>query len=188
MVGIFHDRDIGMAFNQHEEGKSFESFVTKQPSLVEHLEFQLHLASRDIDDREIGHYLIGSIDSSGYLTVELEEVSRNMGVAEAKVREVLEMIQTFHPHGVGARSLPECLMIQLRHYGKESQPARIIVEEHLADMAKGKMHKIAAHLGISVQEVQAICDLIRTLDPRPGLQYSSNNEVKYILRMFLWKR
>lgn len=178
---FFHDRDIGFESKQQEEEKSFDSFLTRQPSLVEHLEFQLHLASRDAQDDEIGHYLIGSIDSCGYLTIEPEEVAQNMGCCEARVWEVLEMIQTFHPHGIGARDLAECLMIQLRHYGKESLLARKIVEEHLVDMAKGKMNKIAAHLGISVQEVQEICDLIRTLDPKPGLQYSSGNDIKYIL-------
>ncbi|MFA7149386.1 MAG: RNA polymerase sigma-54 factor, partial [Syntrophomonadaceae bacterium] len=177
----FHDRDIGYSPREKAEEKSFENFLTRRPSLYEHLEFQLHIASKKEDDLAIGNYLIGSIDSSGYLCVDLDEVASKLNVSREKVEEALQLIQSFHPHGVGARDLAECLLLQLRHYGKESQIARDIINDHLGDLGRGKLNKIAHALAVPVQEVQDIGDLIRTLDPKPGLQYSNSNEIKYIL-------
>ncbi|MFY9119943.1 MAG: RNA polymerase sigma-54 factor, partial [Syntrophomonadaceae bacterium] len=97
------DRDYGYIPQEREEEKSFENYVTSRPSLVEHLEFQLRMLSRDDQDLPIGEYLIGSNDDNGYLTVELAEVAARLEVPEARVEKVLKMIHSFHPHGVGAR-------------------------------------------------------------------------------------
>jgi len=115
MLEYYHDRDIEYTpRDRSEEDQSFENFLTKRPSLYEHLEFQFHLASKDESDIFIGNYLIGSIDKNGYLCIELEEVAEKLNVPLAKVEEVLTMLQSFHPHGVGARDLSECLLLQLR--------------------------------------------------------------------------
>jgi len=178
---FFHDRDIGYTPSDKEEEKSFDNFLTRRPSLYEHLEFQLHITAKTEEDLAIGNYLIGSIDNNGYLCVDLDEVAQKLNVSKKKVEDVLSLIQSFHPHGVGARDLAECLLLQLRHYGKECDIAKTIINNHLGDLARGKLNKIAQTLGITVQKVQNICDLIRTLDPKPGLQYSNNNEIKYVL-------
>lgn len=176
-----HDRDSVYMPQEKDEEKSFENFVTRRPSLYEHLDFQLRMISRDEEDIRIGQYLLGSIDNNGYLTVAVSEVADQLEVGEECVKEVLKMIQSFHPHGVGARDLPECLLIQLCHYGKDDPLIKDIVKNHLEDIGKGRLNRIAQTLNVSVQHVQEICDLIRTLDPKPGLQYSNNDQVKYIM-------
>ena len=181
MVEYFNDRDIEYTPTNREESPSLENFLTKRPSLYEHLEFQLHLSSTEEHDLVIGNYLIGSIDRTGYLCVDLNEVAANLKVPIEKVEEVLTMIQSFHPHGVGARDLSECLLLQLSYYNKEDSIATRIIKDHMEDLAKSKLNKIAQALSISVNEVQDVCDLIRTLDPKPGLQYSGYDEVKYIM-------
>ncbi len=182
MLEYYHDRDIEYTpRDRSEEDQSFENFLTKRPSLYEHLEFQFHLASKDESDIFIGNYLIGSIDKNGYLCIELEEVAEKLDVPLKKVEEVLTMLQSFHPHGVGARDLSECLLLQLRYYNKENPIATRIIEDHMQDLAKGKLNKIAQTLSISIQQVQDVCDLIKTLDPKPGLQYSNIDDVKYIM-------
>jgi len=178
---LYHDRDIGLVQKDQKEEKSFENFLTRVPSLFEHLEFQLRLIKMDPNDFVIGYHLIGNIDSNGYLCVELEEVAQKMGTSTEHVEEILQVVHSFHPHGVGARNLAECLLIQLRHYGKESYIARKIIEDHLDDLARGRLNKIASALAISVQQAQEIGDLIRTLDPKPGRQYSSDQEIRYIV-------
>lgn len=178
---LYHDRDIGLVQKDQKEEKSFENFLTRVPSLFEHLEFQLRLIKMDPNDFVIGYHLIGNIDSNGYLCVELEEVAQKMGTSTEHVEEILQIVHSFHPHGVGARNLAECLLIQLRHYGKESYIARKIIEDHLDDLARGRLNKIASALAISVQQAQEIGDLIRTLDPKPGRQYSSDQEIRYIV-------
>jgi RNA polymerase sigma-54 factor len=71
--------------------------------------------------------------------------------------------------------------LQLQSYGKQSEAANRIIDHYLEEVAKGKLNKIARELNIPVQQVQEICDLIRSLDPKPGLQFSNNNEIKYIV-------
>ncbi len=176
---IFNDRDIGLQPRDMEE-KTFDNFVIKRPSLYEHLQFQLQLSCKDKMELAIGNYLIGSIDSNGYLVVELQEVAEKTGSNVEQVERVLQLIQSFHPHGVGARDLVECLLIQVRYYGKDDPATIMIIKEHLEDLARGRLNKIAQAQNLSVFQVQQICDFIRTLDPKPGLQYSSD-EVKYIV-------
>jgi len=180
-IEYHNDRDSAYMPPEKEEEKSLENFITSRPSLIDHLEFQLRMVTRDELDLRIGEYLIGSIDHNGYLTVELREVAEQMGVSEARVEEVLEMIHSFHPYGVGARDLPECLLIQLQHYGKDDPVIAAIVKNHLEDIGRGRLNRIAQAVNLSIQQVQEICDLIRTLDPKPGLQYSNSDQIKYIV-------
>lgn len=182
LMEYYNDRDIEYTpGNRDEENPSLETFLTKRPSLYEHLEFQLRLACKKEEDLVIGNYLIGSIDRNGYLCVDLNEVVQQLHVSYEKAEEVLKMIQSFHPHGVGARDLSECLLIQLSYYGKENNIATEIIKNHMEDLAKFKLNKIAQVLGVTVNQVQDVYDLIRTLDPKPGLQYSSGDDVKYIM-------
>ena len=176
----FNDRDIGIRQRDVEE-KSFDNYITKRPSLYEHLEFQLQMACNTDADLAIGCYMIGNIDAAGYLCVDLEEVAKHTDASLEKVEAVLDIIQSFHPHGIGARDLVDCLRIQLEHYGKDDPMALLVIENHLDDLARGRLNRIAQVLGLTVFQVQEICDFIRTLDPKPGLQYSSIDEIKYIV-------
>ncbi|NLN87328.1 MAG: RNA polymerase factor sigma-54 [Syntrophomonadaceae bacterium] len=176
----YHDRDIGYSAGDRED-KSYDNFLTKRPTLYEHLQFQLRLVCKEIEDEEVGLYIIGNIDDNGYLCVSREEMAFQTGASPERVDRVLGLVQSFHPHGVGAFTLQESLMIQLRYFGKEDSLAEKIIYEHLDDLAQGRLAKISQAVGISVQQVQGVCDIIRTLDPKPGLQYSSDDEIKYII-------
>lgn len=177
----YNERGSAYAERDNEEQKSYENIMTRRPGLYEHLEMELHFALKDKDAISIGEYLIGNIDNNGYLSITLEEVSDNFQASVEEVNKVLEKIQAFAPAGIGARDLAESLKLQLKSYGKQSAIVNKIIDEYLEEVAKGKLNKIARELNIPVQQVQDICDLIRTLDPKPGLQFSNNNEVKYIV-------
>jgi len=177
---FYHDRDIGLSMGD-SEAKSYDNFLTRRPTLYEHLQFQLRLACTDDEDWQVGLDIIGNIDDQGYLWVSKEEIAAQTGASLERIERVLGLVQSFHPHGIGASTLQESLLIQLRHFGKEDPLAEKIINEHLDDLAHGKLAKIAQCLGASVQQVQRACDIIRTLDPKPGLQYSSNDEIKYII-------
>ncbi|HZK44579.1 MAG TPA: RNA polymerase factor sigma-54 [Syntrophomonadaceae bacterium] len=176
----FNDRDIGYTVKDTDESKSFLNYVAQMPNLYEHLELQLRMTVCDRDQLRIGLYLIGNIDNHGYLCIDLSEVAEEFKTNLERVEGVLDIIQSFTPYGVASRSLTECLLLQLKHYGQETELAKIIIEEHLTDLAEKRLNKIASDLGITVQKVQEIGDLLRTLDPKPGLQYNID-EVKYIL-------
>lgn len=181
-LDVFGDNDrdkYDAGVNYSAEEKSLENFVAQKPCLYEHLEFQLHLYSTTQEEQLIGQYLIGSIDQNGYLTVKLEDVARHLEVSLEAVNNALELIQSFNPPGLGARDLSECLILQLKQYGKDSDMAREIINKYLPELARGRLNHIAQKVGAPVQKVQQICDLIRTLDPKPGLQFSGD-EIKYV--------
>jgi len=159
---------------------SYENFVRQVPTLSEHLMFQLSLSLCGPREKLIGEYLIGNIDGHGYLQVTVEDVSGSLGVAVEEVEMVLSIIQTFDPTGVGARNLEECLLIQADQMGLNNSLLRQVIKDHLIDLAKGKIGKMAQVLGITVQEVQRVADIIKTLDPKPGRNFGSPNDTRYI--------
>jgi RNA polymerase sigma-54 factor len=128
----------------------------------------------------IGDYLIGSLDESGYLTCDLEEVAHTFGVGVDEVDKVLELIQNFDPPGVGARNLQECLLLQLKYRGQADSIAAAIIRDHFDEFKQKKYVDIARKLRISVQDVQDQCKLISTLDPKPGLEVVAEDP-KYVI-------
>lgn len=159
---------------------NYESIISEEPSLREQLLMQLNTTELDKKYIEIGEYIIDSLDENGYLTVTLEEIANSTGFSSNTAEHVLKIIQTFDPPGIAARSLKECLLIQLYHYGLHSKEAVVIVEAYLEEVAQNKYPYIAKQLKISVERVQEICDLIRTLEPKPGRKFS-NRAHSYII-------
>ncbi|MCR3921366.1 MAG: RNA polymerase factor sigma-54 [Firmicutes bacterium] len=152
-----------------------------EPSLQEHLLFQLGLCSVTSTQKYIGQFLIGNIDPNGYVNGEMDELALLLGVEEREILAVLEIIQTFDPIGVGARSLLECLLLQLGQCQDNQPLAQTIIRHHLADVADNKVKKIATHLHVHPHEVQCAIDYIRTLDPKPGSLIGGSSDVLYIV-------
>jgi RNA polymerase sigma-54 factor len=157
-----------------------KNLPAQQETLYEHLSFQLNVSCNDRSDQKIGDYLIGCIDSKGYLTAPVEEIADTLKVSAGRVLNVLKLVQSFQPYGVGARDLVECLLIQLEQYGRLNSLYAEIVKKHLIELGAGKLNKIASSLGVNVQKIQEACDFIRSLDPKPGLQYGYD-DIRYIV-------
>ena len=85
------------------------------------------------------------------------------------------------PAGVGARDRRECLLIQLETLGLLTDAFRVLVSEHLEDLADNRLSVIARKVGASTEEIQQMVDVIRTLEPKPGRQFTSGEETKYII-------
>lgn len=180
----FSDRsDLGYIKQPREEytDYSYENYLTKDTSLHEHLIMQLDLVVLSEIERRIGRYLIGCVDDMGYLQVELEDVAANFEVSTEQVESVLKVIQSFEPPGIAARSLSECLLIQLQQMNKLTPMVERVIDKHLEDLARGRISHISSHLGIGPREVQEIADLIRSMNPKPGSQYGSLNDIRYII-------
>lgn len=181
----FHDSsDLGLPRREKisdREEYTFENFVSQPPTLGEHLNFQLHLADVDTKELDIGEYIIGNIDHNGYLQVSPEDMAEHLQVSLVEILNVLELIQTFDPPGVGARTLQECLLIQARQTGLKDELVEQIIERHLLDVGKGKYSQLAQILGVSVQEIQRAADILKTLDPKPGRNFFSPNDNRYIV-------
>lgn len=149
----------------------FDSQV-QQESLQEHLLNQLRMAEASEADKKIGELIIGSIDDKGYLQTSLEDLSQSTGRSVDELRRAIDLIHTFHPVGVGARDLRECLLIQLDRLGKSEDIEAVVVANHLEDLGKKRFPEIAKSLGITVEEVQQIANFISTLDPKPGSRFN----------------
>lgn len=175
--------DLGYIRGYREKDKeeySYENFVSKAPSLNEFLTFQLSITSTTDKNKKIGEYIIGCLDKNGYLTCHLSDIARMLNVSPEEVEEALSIIQTFDPVGVGARSLEECLLIQVSDKGFNSPYIEIIIRNHLNHLADGKLSKIAHTLDISAKEVQDIKDIIKTLDPKPARNFTEN-DIQYVI-------
>lgn len=156
--------------NQEDEERRqffFDSLAT-QETLQQHLVEQLNTAEVSGTQRRAAELIIGNIDDLGFLPISLQEIAASSQIPVADLPPMLELIQTFHPVGVGAHDLRECLLIQLRRLGKEGSLEYRIVDQHLEDLGRKKFPEIARRLGVSVDEVQRAANFISTLDPKPG--------------------
>jgi len=162
--------------NNYEDNEfNIESITSKETTLQEHLLFQYHLTLLDYKYREIGEYIINSLDENGYLTLTVEEISKDLKVEPSIVENILLLIQTFDPPGVAARDLKECLLLQLLYLEITDKNVYTVIDKYLEEIAAKKYPYIAKKLGIKVSEVQDICDLIKTLEPKPGRMFSAIN-------------
>jgi RNA polymerase sigma-54 factor len=158
--------------DEEERRQFFFDSLTEDPTLQQHLLEQLRSADLSKGDMQLGELLIGNIDDVGFLTTTPEEISKNTGLEAEDLSRVLELVQTFHPVGVGSRDLRECLLIQLRRIGKEHSLEWKIVSNHIEDLGKKRFPEIARRCGTTVECVQRAANFIATLDPKPGHIFS----------------
>ena len=157
-----------------EKRQYFMDSLTEPASLHSMLEEQLNESGLDAEHKRAGEYIIGNLDANGWLTVGLPEIARAAEVSESVATAALAEVQEFDPAGVAARSLQECLLIQLRQAGQdEASPAARLVKKHLAQLGELSAQNLAKVAGMNATDVAAAMRLILTLDPRPGLKYSA---------------
>jgi RNA polymerase sigma-54 factor len=150
----------------HAVGKSFHDYLNEQ----------LHLQELDEREYQIADQLVGTIDDDGYIRRELDAIvddlsfSRGIMVAEIEVRDVLTIIQRFDPPGVGARSLQECLLLQLHR--KEHTPytdlAIKVIESNFDAFTKKHYDRLKRSLNIDEDVLKEVLDEILKLNPKPG--------------------
>jgi RNA polymerase sigma-54 factor len=154
-----------------EERRQFLLDSMKQPvSLQDHLLDQISLTALSDADKQLAESLIGNLNDDGYFVGNLEELAVQMGCNPHHLHDILAVIQEFHPTGVGARDVRECLLLQLDALGEGAQVqlARQIVAHHLDDLAARRHKLIAKELAVSAQALLDAETFIRALDPRPG--------------------
>jgi RNA polymerase sigma-54 factor len=150
------------------------ALIEDKQSLQDHLTVQLHACTAPADHR-IGNYLISNIDPDGYLRCTLEEAAADLGVDALEVDRVLKAIQTFDPCGVGARTLQECLLIQVEALRAEAllpDYVDAVVSEYWKELSANKIRAIARGLKAPLEQVNAAVQFIRqNLSPYPGSQF-----------------
>jgi RNA polymerase sigma-54 factor len=146
--------------------------VAPPETLAHHLEKQLGRLALDPVQRRIATLLVGNLNEDGYLAASPEEVADEAGAETAEVIEMLHLLQTLDPPGVGARDLSECLRLQLSRRGGEHGTAAKIVAAYLDLLGRKKFPEIASALGVSQEAVREAGAVIAHLNPKPGRAFS----------------
>lgn len=151
-------------------GGSLEQTLSESVSLREHVQDQWKLMPANATDRMIGHALIDVMDEAGYLTEPLSEIAERLGVDEEDVEAVLLDLQTIEPAGLFARSLKECLALQLRERDR-FDPAMQVMVENLELLAKRDIPGLMRICGVDQEDIADMVKEIRALNPKPGLLF-----------------
>lgn len=159
---------------EEERRQFFFDSLVKEETLQQHLLEQAQSSDLSPEDRTVAELIIGNIDERGFLQTAPEDIANNTGMEVADLTRILEHVQTFHPVGVGARDLRECLLIQLRRLGKEQSLEFRIVDRFLEDLGKRRFPEIARRLNTTPEQVQRAANFIATLDPKPGQIFTSD--------------
>ncbi len=154
-------------------------------SFTQHLINQLNTYRLDEEAREIAIFLVGSVDESGYIRRELSDImddlafTQNVYTTEEKIEEVLKIVHQLDPAGVGARSLQECLSIQLQRKEKTQQNelAIKIIDAAFDQFTKKHYKKLIQKFDISEEQLKAAISEIEHLNPKPGGSYAGNNRI-----------
>ncbi|MCX7624791.1 MAG: RNA polymerase factor sigma-54, partial [Candidatus Sumerlaeaceae bacterium] len=156
-----------------EEEHDLEDYVAAPTSLFDNLRWQLQVMGAPERIKKVAEHIIGCLDEDGYLRVPLEEIAQQTNSSVEEVEEALRLVQALEPAGIGARSLAECLEIQLRQRRVDDPLAYEIVRHHLLELPKKNVKKLAKLLGADEEHVRKVVALITTLEPKPGYAFST---------------
>jgi RNA polymerase sigma-54 factor len=191
--------DAGGRREEHEEREYYEPVTVDSRDLADHLRDQVTLLDLSGRQMYLAEEFIGNINEDGYLACGLDKIVEGVNESVAKVaeeserevsdlppytmseaEEMLGIIQSLDPPGVGARDLRECMMLQLREAGLEHSVPFRLVRDCFDELIAHRWSEISKRFGISPVDVQKAADEIKKLDPKPGLVYSDASD-NYII-------
>ena len=167
--------------------QSFENLISPKTNLYSHLMWQLQLSDLDEVQKEIGRYIIGNIDSDGYLKTSIDNIILSTHRSREEILKVLDIIHELDPVGVGAKDTKECLLIQLRFQNLMGSTVEKILTDHLKQLEKRRYHQIAKNLGVSLEEVLNAVSVIASLEPKPGRFYNDEETIYIIPDVYVYK-
>jgi RNA polymerase sigma-54 factor len=187
MDGVSHGS--GGSFDDDDDQGTAAERVAETDTLQDHLLWQLHLSHLSPRDRRIGAALIDALDDDGYLREPLSSIAETLlpevTAGEDEILTVLHQVQRFDPVGVAARTLGECLHLQLAVLSDDT-PGRalalqIVDGTSLERLPKSGIAGLAAELKRPVEEVEEVVQLLRSLDPKPGAQIGELTHDTYVV-------
>jgi RNA polymerase sigma-54 factor len=171
----------GEGRSQEDEDRPLEFADDRELDLHQHLIWQLEISKLDPRQVWIGEALVDSLNDDGYLTESTAEIARSLStdlpVTEADVEEVLAFIQTLDPVGIGARTVGECVSLQLLQLDPETpgrELALAIARDHLQELADRDLAGLRRTLEVDEETLEAALGLIRACHPRPGSTFQSS--------------
>ena len=182
--------------NFSKDDKQRPVYISDGHSLGEYLVEQLRFRSLSEEELIVAIYIVGSIDDDGYLRRDINSLSddlaftRGMDVSAEEVERILGIVQELEPAGIGARTLQECLLLQMNRQHLDTQHkllAHKIISSHFEAFAKKHYERLMQRLDISEEDFRETIEYIRSLSPKPGNMYSEDgvDATPYITPDFL---
>lgn len=164
-------------FEYKEDAPTFEQFLTRPPSLADHLEWQLHMDCGEGELCRAAECVIGNLDHEGRLTASNEEISALGGWSDEMVERARALVMKLEPVGCGAHDVRECLLVQLEARGESDRLATQLIRDHFEALQQHKLPHLAKQLGLEIAILADELQFIRTLDPYPGRRYSAEEPI-----------
>jgi len=183
----YFDDGFPSYISERKELPSLESTLSRSPSLWDHLNWQANLAFFSEKDKEIAQLIIGNVNEDGYLTVSEEEIAKTGGTTIEKVNEIREKIKKFDPVGVASLNLKEALLAQMDYLEVKDKIAQEIVNEHLSLLEKSDYTQLAKVLGILLSDLNNHIEVIKGLNPTPGIKYAQEKTFYVVPDIFVLK-
>jgi RNA polymerase sigma-54 factor len=160
-----------------EEREGFESYTAAKTTLSDHLSAQWRFVALDREDYLRGDFIIGNLDDNGYLQATVPELAQISGSSEKLMAGTLGRVQELEPPGIAARTLQECLLLQLARLGEGGSIAAQICRSHLKLLEKKDLPGLCRALRCEKEDVLEALALLKSLNPHPGLAHSSHDPI-----------
>jgi RNA polymerase sigma-54 factor len=172
----------GMDEEGDKKHDAMQNMPSRPQSLQDYLSDQLAFLDCTPDQLRLIRFLITHINENGYLAVSSEEIAKSYDqpVTTAQVEEVLRMVQKLEPPGVGARNEKECLLLQLTPETPHREVLRILISNHLEDIAHNRLPIIQRRTGFDLATIKEAIEVLTHLNPWPGAQFNHEN-IPYVV-------
>ncbi len=190
-----NQNDYGSRYDQNgdDDDDRKEIPIAIQSSFFESLQAQLDLLPLSDKDSRIGQQIIGSLDDDGYLRRPIMSLtddlafSQNIMAEDEEVEEMLKVIQSFDPPGIGARTLQECLLLQLQRKDPTDpiiKKASMVIQDHLDEFTRKHYDRLERSLNMTSEELRAVVNEILKLNPKPGDSNAVNTKQLQVIPDF----
>lgn len=158
-----------------ENAVDFENMIRSTSNLYDYLIDELKYFKLTFEEKRICKYIIDSLDEDGYLRINDKEIYDELRVDASLFRRCLDIVQQLDPPGIGARNISECLILQLERMGISNNIVENIIMNDLELIGRNKLKDIAKKYKISIEKCKEAIEIIRHLDPKPGIACSNDN-------------
>jgi RNA polymerase sigma-54 factor len=172
--------DRGSSAENYTEQPTIETTHQKEPSLQEHLLWQLNLSVDNDRMSFIGSCIIGNINADGYLNANINDIGEISHADESEVLTVLKIVQEFEPLGVGARSLQESLKIQAQADSNCTPLVLKLIENYLDRLEERYLAKVSSELNVRIESILEAIKKIKGYNPKPGQTFNSER-IDYVV-------
>lgn len=158
------------------------NFISSKPTIKDYLRDQIMYSNLSKKDEIICRYIVDNIDHRGYLDENIiENLVEELNILKDTAIRCVGIVQDFEPSGIGARSLSECLTLQLYRKNIINDYVEKIINNYLYELSKGKYQLIGKKLGITAKQVQECEDIIKELEPKPTRGFFTGEEIGYLI-------